>query len=288
MKRISVYIPTHNRVDMLATALNSVWQQSLPALEVIVVDDGSSDGTAEWLAAQQELHNNLVVIRNATPQGACRARNRAIEVAQGEFLTGLDDDDKFCPDHLETLAGLFEPRWSLISPSLIEYDGELRKIRNFSSGEVSLKELLHYNKLSNQAFTLTERFREVGGFDADFPAFQDYDTWVRLVARFGTAYKASKPTYIWNTGHELQRISHVAERRLVALAAFKQKHAALLTPAHHCSLEIMRIRMAGEPFGILALMRLVRLGNWRSALALFMNRNCLGIKRCLDRWRFRT
>lgn len=284
---ICVYIPTHNRSAMLQRALNSVLAQTLLASEIIVVDDGSADDTPAVLAEYQRLHGQIKVIRQEVPSGACAARNKAIFATQCQFITGLDDDDEFAPEHLATLAGAFDEKYAFVSASLTEDTGKQRIVRNADCGSHTLYALLHYNKFTNQVFTLTSRLKAVKGFDEAFPAMQDYDTWVRLVARYGAGLKISAPTYIWHTGHEQNRISRSPQKRLAALALFLTKHKAYLKPEHYHSLELMRMKMAGETLGLWRCLQLINAGNWRAALSLYANTSAIGAKKMLDRLRFR-
>ena len=91
---VTIYIPTKNRLKLLNRAIESVKKQTYKDIEIIVVDDGSTDGTTEYLA--QEINSGtLKAIFNKKSLGACAARNKAIEMATGDFITGLDDDDYF-------------------------------------------------------------------------------------------------------------------------------------------------------------------------------------------------
>lgn len=278
-------MPTHNRAEMLRRALDSALAQTYPDLEVIVVDDGSEDNTQAVLAEYKQRFDNLVVLRQEMAKGACAARNRALSVATGIFITGMDDDDEILPDHVNTLYQAFRPELAFVSASLLEDDGQQRYARKLDVGIHKIDDILHYNKFTNQVFTLTERLREVGGFDEDFPAFQDYDTWVRLIAHFGPAEKISSATYIWHTGHEQNRISNSPVKRLAALQMFINKHRNLMTEQHLASLEVMRIRMSGEPFSILQALKYFNLGNWKSTIALYLNTNLAGLKGLVDRAR---
>ncbi|MCM0083341.1 glycosyltransferase family 2 protein [Geomonas sp. Red32] len=103
---ISVIIPLYNKERYVQRAVNSVLEQSLAPLEVVVVDDGSTDGSAEAVAAlgpDQRLR--LVSQRN---QGVSAARNRGVAEARGRFVAFLDADDQWQPEFLETLQWLRE------------------------------------------------------------------------------------------------------------------------------------------------------------------------------------
>ena len=104
LERVSVVIPTHNRAQTLSRTLESVWAQTHRPIELILVDDGSTDATpqvvADW-AAQHEAAPDFVVRRlyqdNA---GANAARNRGIAAAEGAYVAFLDSDDRWQPDKL--------------------------------------------------------------------------------------------------------------------------------------------------------------------------------------------
>ena len=110
---VTVVIPTRDRVRLLTShALPSALSQEGVVLEVIVVDDGSSDGTEESVAAIQD--ERLSLVRHEQPRGVSAARNTGIAAARGEWLAFLDDDDLWSPlkvsRQLETAAAV-GARW---------------------------------------------------------------------------------------------------------------------------------------------------------------------------------
>jgi glycosyltransferase involved in cell wall biosynthesis len=96
--KVSVIIPTYNRKAFLTTAIASVLQQTESDVKIIVVDDASTDGTADWL---QETYPMVQVLQLPQNSGCAKARNTAIKVAKGEFLAFLDSDDQWLPTYLE-------------------------------------------------------------------------------------------------------------------------------------------------------------------------------------------
>lgn len=89
--RISVYIPTKNRRQALEKAVDSVLNQTHQDVEVIVVSDGSTDDTEEYLKQKTTVDSRLKYFIKTTSEGAPAARNLAIKSATGEFITGLDE-----------------------------------------------------------------------------------------------------------------------------------------------------------------------------------------------------
>lgn len=97
---VSVVIPTHNRADLLPQAIDSVLSQDYPHVEIIVVDDGSTDDTAQIM----QCYKPPVRYIQQANQGAAAARNRGIREASGEFIAFLDSDDWFLPGKLSLQA----------------------------------------------------------------------------------------------------------------------------------------------------------------------------------------
>ncbi|WP_063331609.1 glycosyltransferase [Marinomonas sp. TW1] len=268
---VTVYIPTFNRVEMLKRAVKSVLDQSFSSFEVIVVDDCSSDGTIEFLDAIGKIDSRVRYFQNSKNSGACVSRNKAIKEARGKFITGLDDDDEFMPHHLEVLVRSFDEKYSFISVSILEDVGKGRIERSVDCGLISLDRLLHYNAVGNQVFTLTSRMRSINGFDESFPAFQDYDTWIRLVLAYGSGKKIKQATYIWHTAHEQERISHNKEKRLLALDLFLKKNKRYMSKSHFKSVYIMKKKIENTEFTILSFLLNVNKFNFRSAVSTFLN-----------------
>ena len=93
LSKVSIYIPTKNRVKLLQRALSSVLCQNYYNIEILIVDDGSTDGTREYLYDLQNKYSCVKVFFNELSSGACYSRNLAIKLSTGDFVTGLDDVD---------------------------------------------------------------------------------------------------------------------------------------------------------------------------------------------------
>ncbi len=119
MPAISVVLPVFNRAQVVSRAIESVLAQSMGDFELIVVDDGSRDGTADLLAQQTDPRIRILTL--ARNGGACAARNRGIESARGELVCFLDSDDVFLPSKLEVVRDLFaaQPELDLLIDSFV-------------------------------------------------------------------------------------------------------------------------------------------------------------------------
>jgi glycosyltransferase involved in cell wall biosynthesis len=279
---VTVYITTHNRAELLIRAIESVFLQTYSNVELIVADDGSTDDTYQRLLPMIN-NKQLTYVKNSIPMGACVARNLALDNANGEFITGMDDDDAMEPERVELLLKEYlMGDYSCIASSIKERTSRGDIIRKLDVGDVTLDNLLHSNLLGNQVLTRTEYLRAVGGFDPQMPAFQDYDTWVRLVDKFGVAKKSAQASYIWFTDHSYGRISESSTKRITAHKLFYNKHKHLMTERHKASSEVLRKRLTNEPFGFIDFLRLINSGNFKASISLLINKNIKPMKYLYD------
>ncbi len=185
---VSVVIPTRNRKALLSRALRCTLVQEDVDVEVIVVDEASSDGTPRYLAALDD--DRLRVIRHDKPLGVARARNAGLDAATRRWVAFLDDDDMWAPSklahQLAILADQPEARWSCVGA--VTVDSSLRVISAGPlppDGEVTSR-LLQYNCIpggGSGVLASTELAREVGGFDPQLTNLADREMWLRLSLR---------------------------------------------------------------------------------------------------------
>ena len=107
--KVSVVLPVYNAEGYLARCLDSVLAQTYPNVEVVAVDDGSSDGSPAILDDYAARHPGRVVVEHRANGGAAAARNRGIELCSGEYLTFIDNDDWFDADLLQTMVDAARP-----------------------------------------------------------------------------------------------------------------------------------------------------------------------------------
>ena len=204
---VSVIIPTYNRAWSLKEALESVLAQDYPHIELIVVDDGSTDHTPELLQGYaNEPKVNVVTRENG---GVSRARNQGIEVARGEYLAFLDSDDSWLPQKISEQIAFFKE-----SPDALICQTEEIWIRNGKrvnpckhhqkpSGDI-FGASLHLCLVSPSAVMLKKSLLdEVGLFDESLPACEDYDLWLRIACRY-PIYTTPSALVVKHGGHDDQ------------------------------------------------------------------------------------
>lgn len=148
---ISVIITTYNRGHTITRSLESALHQTHQNLEVIVVDDGSTDGTNGVIRKITDPRMRYVKLE--TNQGASVARNRGIKEAKGDYILVWDSDDVLYPNALEKIQDVFEkhPEYSIVSaPARTMSDGREVEYSKFSQGEVALADILLKKLPSNE------------------------------------------------------------------------------------------------------------------------------------------
>jgi glycosyltransferase involved in cell wall biosynthesis len=185
--KISVIIPAYNAMAYLPATINSVLQQTVDDFEVIVVNDGSSDGIEAWFANLTEPRVKLISQAN---QGLAGARNTGISNTQSEYLAFLDADDLWEPTKLAKQLQIMEeyPEVGLVYTwvALIDERGAStgRVFKNHAEGD-AWKQLVERNIVECGSVALVRRqcFTTCGIFDRNLDSFvEDWDMWLRIAA----------------------------------------------------------------------------------------------------------
>jgi glycosyltransferase involved in cell wall biosynthesis len=188
MPHASVIIPVHNGAAFVIKAVTSVLAQTERDLELIVVDDGSTDGTPALVEAIDDSRLRLVAQANAGPSAA---RNTGIGQAQGEWIGFLDADDWWLPEKLAaTLRRASDrPNAGLIYSSvlLVDEHGEPYDVLEAGAEGDVLEELLFGNEIvggGSSAVLRRDVFERVGRFDATIKYGEDWEMWLRAASQF--------------------------------------------------------------------------------------------------------
>ena len=202
---ISVIIPTYNRAHTLPRALESVLKQNYPIHEIIVVDDGSNDNTAEIIQA----HFPTVRSIRQENRGVSVARNKGIQTATGEWIALLDSDDCWSPSKLFSQVEALNAQALAVICHTNEIWIQNGKRRNPMKKHEKKGGQLFYHCLPlciispSSVLIKKEVFEEIGYFDETLPACEDYDLWLRVCARYRVLY-IDRPLTTKYGGHEDQ------------------------------------------------------------------------------------
>lgn len=202
----SVVIPLYNKVGQIASTLASVLNQTLPPHEVIVIDNGSTDGSVEAVAA---MDHPLLRLLHERQRGPGPARNRGIAEARGAWVAFLDADDLWAPNHLEVLSVLTQrhPECTLVGAGFRRADMPVAAPAADPAGPAAPSREIDFFAGHNCDLVWTSAVAvrrtallAAGGF-ADFPAGEDTDLWIRLALSHGFAVStAETAVYVRGNG----------------------------------------------------------------------------------------
>ncbi len=180
---VSVIIPSYNRASYLPRALDSVLGQTYPVSEIIIVDDGSTDGTCEVV----QHYEGKVRFHQQNHGGVSAARNKGLELARGEIIAWCDADDVWEPSFLQRAVALLDsdPQLDGVYTGVAHIDAEGRRLSQENRVTVPPDQL--YAALADDCFIQTTAFvmrkhcfDQAGWFDTNFDICEDYDMFLRL------------------------------------------------------------------------------------------------------------
>lgn len=242
---VSVVIPTYNRAGMVTAAVDAALSQAYAPLEIIVVDDGSTDDTREVLAAYQDR----IALLAQSNRGVSAARNRGVRHAAGEFVAFLDSDDLWRPGKIAAQVGFFAA-----TPEALLCQTEeiwIRNGRRVNPGKrhkklagMIFEPSLDLCLVSPSAVMMKRDFLiDMGGFDETLPACEDYDLWLRISSRY-PVHLIPEPYVVKRGGHADQlsrkpgldkyRIQSITNLLEAGILTEKQRIAALTVRARKC------------------------------------------------------
>ena len=205
---VSIVIPAYNAEQYLGETIESVLAQTFDDFELLIIDDGSTDNTAE-IVRNYSFKDNRVKLRSQQNQGVSIARNTGIKLAKGEYIAFLDSDDKWLPNKLAVHIEHFNQDSNLgASFGKVEFltsDGQLTgHLSNSLLTGIKPEYLLYENPTITTSNIVVRRevFEQVGGFDEQISYSEDlewllrlacYDTWkIEGIAEVLTQYRTSQ------------------------------------------------------------------------------------------------
>lgn len=226
-KQVSVIIPTYNRCQLLKRAIQSVLTQTYQDIEVIVVDDASTDETQLFVDSLSRKDTRIRYLHHNTNRGAQTARNSGIRVAKGEWIAFLDSDDEWLPEKIERqLEVANREHVSVVHCECYIQSSENHRRRLFRtppySGNIYRSLLRHPGPLFSGLFVRKENLDIIGLLDEEIQSYQEWDTSIRLAkhCRFGFI---DEPLFVYHL-HSGETISKDMTREADGWAQIVRKH----------------------------------------------------------------
>jgi glycosyltransferase involved in cell wall biosynthesis len=224
-------MPTHNRAGEVGRAASSVLAQNVGNLELVIVDDSSSDETPDVLDRLASQDGRVRVVRTEETVGPCVARNRGLEVAQGELVAFCDDDDAWFPGVGEVVMEFLSAHPDVVAASSwhVVLHAESGGAAVFRGPlEYGHEQLLWQNFVA-LPFAVVRRnaLRFTVSFDPDLPTGEDWDLWLRC-SNDGLVRTVPHVGYLY-TQHGGNRVTRTAQAQVTGRRNFLAKHGEVMT-----------------------------------------------------------
>ncbi|HEY9099965.1 MAG TPA: glycosyltransferase [Thiobacillus sp.] len=185
---ISVVMPCYNAAPFVEEAITSVMQQSYPHVELIIVDDGSTDESVTIIAELASRHPDRITVLHQTNNGPYNARNQGLTQARGNFIAFLDADDTWHPDALshlhaamsETLADVAYCGWQNVGEAAVNTQPHIPP--NYAESDAAALFLQSCPWPINGVLARRQLIDSLRGFSERLPTAMDYDLWLRMLA----------------------------------------------------------------------------------------------------------
>jgi glycosyltransferase involved in cell wall biosynthesis len=193
MPKVSVIIQTYNRKEFLPEALESAFSQTFKDYEVVVIDDGSQDGTDKFMAEYLKNCQHDIRYIFQKNQGIPLARNRGINECKGQYIAFLDSDDLFMPEKLAKCVAFLDqnPDYGMVYTDLFLVDEKGNILESWFQSKKEFSQGNIYRNLLKECFIIptssvirTEVFKKIGYFDPEIYFCNDYDLWIRISRHF--------------------------------------------------------------------------------------------------------
>jgi glycosyltransferase involved in cell wall biosynthesis len=269
---VTVVIPTHNRLHLLPAAIGSALRQVVVSVEVVVVNDGSTDGTGPWLDRLAAQDPRIKVVHHEQPQFMSAARNAGIARASARWVAFCDDDDLWAADKLASQLRALQStaaRWACTGVIDINEKLEIIGHHRAKGGHV-LSALLEENIIPTSSVVADLRLvQQLGGFDPTLHGSEDWDMWIRL-AQHSQLVAVDRPliAYRWSTSSMSMDVNRMRTGRAVIV----DRYARLAMERGVIPTELKHERYLAK--------QLLRAGSGRRAASIFAS---LAVKH--KRWR---
>nr|WP_297705476.1 glycosyltransferase family A protein [uncultured Butyrivibrio sp.] len=227
---VTVVIPTYNRCKTVERAIRSVYSQIMKPIEVIVVDDASTDNTIDIVCLLQQEWSSLRLFELKHSKGAQNARNIGIQNAKGNWIAFLDSDDEWLPEKLQLQINEINnnPECTAIFGDGYTAIGNAEKYRKCGNEKkvYSLADVLYAEIMFQSMLIRKDVLINIGGLDCNVPSYQEVDTKLRIASETNFIY-ISRPLFKYHL-HEGETISKDKKRRVDGYRYVILKNAELI------------------------------------------------------------
>lgn len=196
---VSIVIPAYNAEKTVIETLESVVNQTYKNIEVIVVDDGSSDNTFNVIKEFAKAYGNMKVL-SKNNEGLPATRNYGFQYVTGEYLVFLDADDLLDASYVSSCVEQYHNNSQL---DIVYTQTQLfeRETGLMESWDYSKESILWTNCFTATAMMKSENLKAIGLYDTNLKFAEDWEMWIRMTAHFDNVYKINKPLFYYRKRH---------------------------------------------------------------------------------------
>jgi len=250
---VSVVVPAFNREHEIVKAVESVRGQTHRAIEIVLVDDGSTDGTADICAALALADTRIRLVRHARNMGAQAARNSGVKLSDGEWLAFLDSDDTYVPDSVAVRLEAAARSGASVVHSACEAIDSRGSVQPFPvpplEGNIYAEVLSAPGPVFSSLLVRRDAMARVGELDERIQSYHEWDTAIRLARTERFAF-VRRPTFVYDL-RTINAISRNAQRSADGYGQIVAKHRSEILrvngrralAAHYRSLVFMRAQI---------------------------------------------
>ena len=231
MEKVSIIIPCYNKEPYVKEAVKSALNQTYKNIEIICIDDCSTDNSRAVLKELAEKYDNITLIEEDKNIGVCRARNKAIEIASGEYILPLDADDTIEPTYIEKAINVFDG-----NPNIGVVYSRVRNLKNrkeILKGTNELNNLLHDNFITCSSVFKKSDFQKVGGYDTAFDKIgcEDWDLYLSFLEKGCNFYQIDEILFNYRQKTNKNRTAIQLKNRNAVYFSILIKHKSLYNKA---------------------------------------------------------
>lgn len=191
--KVSVIIPCYNAVKYVEETLQSVTSQTFKNIEIIAVDDGSTDNTFSIINNYKLKDNRLITIQIQNG-GSSKARMAGAKLAKGEYLLFLDSDDKILPTYIEKCLSIADKGYDIVYTEARYFD---RKTGTYDIPKYQLLDFLCSNCITITSIIRKKLFDNVGGYDLDIMQMEDWECYINLIEHGARVYQIAEELFLY-------------------------------------------------------------------------------------------
>lgn len=242
---VSVIMPSYNAAKYVERALNSVFEQTYQKVEIVIVDDHSSDGTPELIQKYADIHPEIRYVPLEKNMGAGYARNKALELARGQYVAFLDCDDEWMPDKLERQLKCMKENntsFGYAAIEMIDEDGKVIKGKRKVRCTCDYQYLLRNTVIATSSVVVDRK--AAGDFRMHLRrGGQDYATWLKLLRNGTVAFGINEVLVRYRvTGNSLSSNKWNSIRQVWEIQTQDEKIPKIRAAFHVCCFAVNALK----------------------------------------------